>query len=38
MVFAGNVRNNSYFNRAEFIINEAKKVNVEELLAGLENK
>ena len=38
MVFSGNVRNNSYFNRPDFIINEAKVVNVEELLNQLENK
>lgn len=38
MVFSGDVRNNSYFNRPEFIVNEAKVVNVEELLNSLEGK
>ncbi|MFH1592972.1 MAG: DUF2240 family protein [Candidatus Woesearchaeota archaeon] len=36
MMFVGNVRNNSYFNRPEFIIEEVKEVDLDELMKVLE--
>ena len=36
MIFFGNVRNNKFFNRPEFIVDEVRKVNIDELLEGLE--
>ena len=38
MVFSGNVRNNKFFNRPEFIIDSAKEINLDELVASLEKK
>ncbi len=38
MVFSGNVRNNKFFNNPEFIINEVKEINLDELLGKLESK
>lgn len=34
--FSGEVRNNSYFNNSEFIINEVRQINPDEILAKLE--
>ncbi len=36
MIFTGNVRNNSYFNNTELIINEVKDVNLDKVLEKLE--
>ncbi len=36
MVFTGNVRNNKFFNRPEFIVDDANEINVDELIANLE--
>jgi replication factor A1 len=36
MVFSGNVRMNSYFNKPEFIVDKVDEINVDELIAGLE--
>ena len=38
MVFSGNVRNNKFFNNPEFIINEVKEINLDELIGKLESK
>jgi replication factor A1 len=38
MIFSGNVRNNKFFNRPEFIVDDVKNVDLDELIAGLENK
>ena len=38
MVFSGNVRNNKFFNRPEFIIDEVKEVNLDDLIEKLESK
>jgi len=38
MLFVGNVRNNSFFNTPEFIIEEVKELNLEELVGELEKK
>ena len=38
MVFFGNVRMNKFFNNPEFIINKAKKIDLDNLLNKLENK
>ena len=37
LVFSGNVRMNKFFNNPEFIINEVKTVNLDELMKELEN-
>ena len=37
MVFSGDVRNNKFFNNAEFIINEVKEINLDELIKELED-
>jgi len=36
MIFFGDVRNNKFFNRPEFIVDEVKKVNLDELIGVLE--
>jgi len=36
MVFLGDVRNNKFFNNPEFIINESKEINIDELVKKLE--
>jgi len=36
MIFLGDVRNNKFFNRPEFIVDEVKKVNLDELIGVLE--
>ncbi|MFH1607574.1 MAG: DUF2240 family protein [archaeon] len=36
LVFSGNVRNNSFFNNPEFIVEDVGEVNVDELIAKLE--
>lgn len=36
MVFSGNVRINKFFNNKEFVIDEAKEVNIDELIENLE--
>jgi len=38
MIFYGNVRNNKFFNRPEFIADEVKEVDVDGLIANLEKK
>lgn len=38
MVFSGNVRNNKFFNRPEFIVDGVQEVNLDELVAKLEKK
>ena len=38
MIFSGNVRDNAFFNTPEFIVNDVKEVNVDEVIVGLENK
>ena len=38
MIFSGNIRNNRFFNRPEFIIDEIKEVNLDELIKDLEKK
>jgi len=38
MIFSGNVRNNSFFNTPEFIVNDVKEVNIDELIISLESK
>ena len=38
MIFLGDVRNNKFFNRPEFIVDEVKKVNLDELIGVLEAK
>ncbi len=37
MVFSGTVRNNSFFNRPEFIINSTSVLDLDELIKNLEN-
>ncbi len=37
MVFSGNVRINKFFNNPEFIVNEVKEINLDELIGKLEN-
>jgi len=37
MVFSGTVRLNKFFNNPEFIVEDAKEVNLDELISGLEN-
>lgn len=37
MVFSGNVRNNSFFNNPEFVVNDVKEINLDELITSLEN-
>jgi hypothetical protein len=37
MVFSGNVRNNSYFNTPELIIDSVKDINIDEIISELEN-
>ncbi len=36
MIFSGTVRKNKIFNNPEFVVNDIKEVNVEELIANLE--
>ena len=36
MIFSGNVRMNKFFNTQEFIIDNIKEVNLDELIKGLE--
>jgi len=36
MIFTGNVRNNSYFNNTEFIIDNIKPINLDEVIGNLE--
>jgi len=36
MIFIGDVRNNKFFNNPEFIINEPKEINLDELVKKLE--
>jgi replication factor A1 len=36
MLFAGNVRNNAFFNTPEFIIDEIKELNLDEVIQSLE--
>ncbi|MEN7982187.1 MAG: hypothetical protein ABFQ65_01955 [Nanoarchaeota archaeon] len=36
MMFSGNVRRNNYFNNPEFIIDEAKEIDLDELVKNLE--
>lgn len=38
MVFSGNVRNNSYFNNEEMIIDKVKPISVDAVIEGLEKK
>jgi hypothetical protein len=38
MLFSGEVRMNKFFNNSEFIINEVREVNVDELLVNLEKR
>ncbi|MCK5149786.1 DUF2240 family protein [Candidatus Pacearchaeota archaeon] len=38
MVFSGNVRTNKFFNNPEFIVNEVKEVNLDELISNLESR
>ena len=38
MIFNGNVRNNKFFNNAEFIVDNVKEVNLDELIVGLGEK
>lgn len=38
MMFCGNVRMNKFFNNSEFIVNEAKEVDLDVLIAELERK
>jgi replication factor A1 len=37
MVFSGNVRNNKFFNNNEFIVDDAREINVDELIENLSN-
>ncbi len=37
LIFSGNVRNNSYFNNIEFIVEDVKEINHDELIASLQN-
>jgi ssDNA-binding replication factor A large subunit len=37
MIFSGNVRINKFFNNPEFIVNEVKEINLDELIGKLEN-
>lgn len=36
MIFYGDIRNNKFFNNAEFIVDEVKEVNIDELIEKLE--
>jgi len=36
MIFSGNVRNNNFFNNIEFIVDDAKEINHDELIKILE--
>jgi ssDNA-binding replication factor A large subunit len=36
MLFSGNIRNNAFFNTPEFIIDNVKKVNLDEVISSLE--
>jgi hypothetical protein len=36
MLFAGNVRNNAFFNTPEFIIDDVKELNLDEVIQSLE--
>ena len=36
MIFSGNIRNNAFFNTPEFIIDNVKEVNLDEIISGLE--
>ena len=38
MIFSGNVRNNAFFNTPEFIVNDIKDINLDELIISMENK
>ncbi|MBT96646.1 MAG: DUF2240 family protein [Candidatus Pacearchaeota archaeon] len=38
MIFSGNVRMNKFFNNQEFIIDEVKDINIDELVERLESK
>jgi len=38
MIFYGDVRNNKFFNNPEFIIDEVKELDLDELIDSLENK
>jgi len=38
MIFSGNVRNNAFFNTPEFIVNDVREVDLDELIVSLENK
>ncbi|MFH1151918.1 MAG: hypothetical protein ABIJ14_04120 [Nanoarchaeota archaeon] len=38
MIFSGNVRNNKFFNNAEFIVDGVKEVNIDELIGVLGEK
>jgi len=38
MVFSGNVRTNKFFNNQEFIVNEAKNIDLDGLIVNLEGK
>jgi hypothetical protein len=38
MCFVGSVRNNKFFNRPEFIIEEAKEIDLDELIKKMEGK
>ncbi|MBU4308576.1 MAG: DUF2240 family protein [Nanoarchaeota archaeon] len=36
MIFSGNIRNNKFFNNPEFIVDDAKEVDLDALISGLE--
>ena len=37
LIFSGNVRMNKFFNNPEFIVNDVKEINLDELIGKLEN-
>lgn len=37
LIFSGSVRNNSYFNNIEFIVNDIQKVDINQLISQLES-
>ena len=36
MIFSGNIRNNAFFNTPEFIVNDAKEVDIDQVISSLE--
>ena len=38
MIFSGSVRMNKFFNNIEFIIDEFKEINIDDLILSLEKR